>query len=609
MTDVESIPLIRDKHTGPNRKKVLLGGILLLLGTQLIPMNMLFSRKDVSLESPVAFKGHLVKGLKGGVAVEVQQCSEVGVQVLKDGGNAVDSAIAANLCIGVINNFATGFMLIRSPNGTFEYIDFRETAPAAATKDMFVDDPLLAKTGGLSIGVPYVALNNLVDIVSNDSKSLIFICLFSGEVRGLELAHRRHGKLPWEDLFQPAIKIAREGFKTPKLLEIRVKKEQGWIQNLTEWSEVYMPEGKPVKEGDIVRRPTLANTLETIAKEGADAFYRGKIAKSLIKTIQSNGGIMTLDDLQSYRPMIRPTIHTYYNGRKVTTCSEPTSGTVLLSVLNLIERFQFKVEGLTGLNIHRLVEAFKFGYAFRTEMGDPDFIDNNERMQQLTNKDFAADIRQKITDDTTHDPLYYNPKFDHIESHGTMHLSVVDENDGAVALTSTVNLAFGSHVMDPDTGIILNDEMDDFSIPGVPNQFGLYPSEDNYAGPGKRPLSSITPTIVEMDTKFEMVLGGSGGSFIPTATLNALINVLDFGKDMYRAVASPRIHHQLLPNTAITENGYSHKIEKELEAKNHQVFQIPSELSFSAVQGVRRLPDGTIEAASDPRKMGIAAAY
>ncbi|KAI8375639.1 gamma-glutamyltransferase [Choanephora cucurbitarum] len=471
MTDVESIPLIRDKHTGSNRKKVLLGGVLLLLGSTICISQFALSKKDVPLESPVAFKGHLVKGLKGGVAVEVQQCSEVGVQVLKDGGNAVDSAIAANLCIGVINNFATGiggggFMLIRSPNGTFEYIDFRETAPAAATKDMFVDDPLLAKTGGLSIGVP-------------------------GEVRGLELAHRRHGKLPWENLFQPAIKIAREGFKTPKLLEIRVKKEQGWIRNLTEWSEVYMPEGKPVKEGDIVRRPTLANTLETIAKEGADAFYHGKIAKSLIKTIQSNGGIMTLDDLQSYRPVIRPTIHTYYNGRKVTTCSEPTSGTVLLSVLNLIERFQFKVEGLTGLNIHRLVEAFKFGYAFRTEMGDPDFIDNNERMQQLTNKDFAADIRQKITvsllkkksgihkslnllffwllcqqDDTTHDPLYYNPKFDHIESHGTMHLSVVDENDGAVALTSTVNLAFGSHVMDPDTGIILNDEMDDFSIPG-----------------------------------------------------------------------------------------------------------------------------------------------
>lgn len=166
---------------------------------------------------------------------------------------------------------------------------------------------------------------------------------------------------------------------------------------MTEWSEVYMPKGKPVREGDIVRRPNLANTLETIAKEGADAFYHGEIAKSLIKTIQSNGGIMTLDDLQSYRPVIRPTVHTYYNGRKVTTCSEPTSGTVLLSILNLIERFQFKVDGLNGLNVHRLVEAFKFGYAFRTEMGDPDFIDNKERMQQLMTKDFAADIRQRMT--------------------------------------------------------------------------------------------------------------------------------------------------------------------------------------------------------------------
>ncbi|CAO0798915.1 unnamed protein product [Mucor circinelloides] len=420
--------------------------------------------------------------------------------VLKKGGNAVDAAIASTLCIGVIDSFATGiggggFMLIRSPNGTFEFIDFRETAPEKATRDMFVQNPELAKIGALSIGVP-------------------------GEIRGLELAHKRHGKLAWSQLFEPSIHIARHGFKATELLAVRVATDSEWMQNLTEWSDVYYRNGKPIQQGDLIKRPQLADTLETISKLGADAFYEGEIAKQLVDTIQSAGGIVTLEDFKAYRPVIRRTLSTWYNGRKVTTCSEPTSGPVILSVLNLIERFQFKVEGFTGLNLHRLVEAFKFGYAFRTELGDPDFIKNEPRIDEMVQKEYAADIRQKITDDTTHDPLYYNPKFDHIETHGTMHLSVVDEDDGAVALTSTVNLIFGSHIMDPSTGVILNDEMDDFSIPGIPNQFGLYPSEYNYAGPRKRPLSSITPTIIEKDARFEMAIGGSGGSIIPTATLN-----------------------------------------------------------------------------------------
>lgn len=169
-----------------------------------------------------------------------------------------------------------------------------------------------------------------------------------------------------------------------------------WMKNLPEWAEIYFPNGTPVKKGDVVKRPNLANTLETIAREGANAFYEGKIASRLVKTIQSAGGIVTLEDFAFYQPVIRDTVSTFYNGRKVTTCSEPTSGPMLLSVLNLIERFQMKVDGLTGLNIHRLVEAFKFGYAFRTEFGDPDFVKNNERIDEMITKDFAADIRQKI---------------------------------------------------------------------------------------------------------------------------------------------------------------------------------------------------------------------
>ncbi|CAO3635491.1 unnamed protein product [Mucor fragilis] len=597
--DVESAPLLGNskpngsaRSSSSNKKKYL--GVVALVALMIIGMSCITAatrhpHQDDALESPVDFKGRLVKGSKGAVAVEAEECSKIGVQILKQGGNAVDATIASTLCIGVIDSFATGiggggFMLIRSPNGTFEFIDFRETAPERATRDMFVENPELAKVGALSIAVP-------------------------GEIRGLELAHKRHGTLPWSDLFAPAIHMARHGFKATELLALRVATGSEWMQNISAWSDVYYRDGKPIQQGDLIKRPQLANTLEAISTLGADAFYEGEIAKQLVDTIQSAGGIVTLQDFRAYRPVIRRTLSTWYNGRKITTCSEPTSGPVILSVLNLIERFQFKVEGFTGLNLHRLVEALKFGYAFRTELGDPDYIKNEPRIDEMVQKEYAADIRQKITDDTTHDPLYYNPKFDHVESHGTMHLSVVDEDDGAVALTSTVNLMFGSRIMDPTTGVILNDEMDDFSIPGIPNMFGLYPSEYNYAGPRKRPLSSITPTIIEKDARFEMAIGGSGGSIIPTATLNAIINVLDYNQDLYTAIAAPRVHHQLLPNVALVENGYSKSKKAELAAKHHDVFVLPQNYSISAVQAVRRMPDGTLEAASDPRKMGIAAAY
>ncbi|KAI8336767.1 gamma-glutamyltransferase [Chlamydoabsidia padenii] len=435
----------------------------------------------------------MVIGTHGGVAVEAEQCSNVGVQILKQGGNAVDSAIASALCIGVINNHATGgFMLIRSPNGTYDVIDFREQAPAKAHQDMFVDDPLLAQVGALAIATP-------------------------GEIRGFELAHQRHGQLKWDELFEPAIRIARDGFIATSFLEGRLKLAEEWIMKSQVWMDVYAPNGTLAKAGDLIRRPALANTLETIANEGPDAFYKGPIAESMIRTIQENGGILTMEDMAASKAIIRPTAHTYYHGRKITTATAPTSGPVLLAMLNILERYNLFAQGETTLNMHRMVEAFKYGYAFRTEMGDPDYLDIDDRMDEIITKDWASIVRQNISDYRTFPPTYYQPKYDHIDSHGTMHLSVVDENDGAVALTSTMNLLFGSRLMDAQTGVIFNDQMDDFSIPGVPNLFGLSPSKNNYVEPGKRPLSSITPVIVEYDNTFELVLGGSGGSLIPTS--------------------------------------------------------------------------------------------
>ncbi|KAI9268735.1 gamma-glutamyltranspeptidase [Sporodiniella umbellata] len=546
-------------------------------------------KSNDSLSSPVKFEGQLVKGSKGAVAVETKECSDIGVHILKKGGNAVDAAIASTLCIGVIDNFATGiggggFMLIRSPNGTFEFIDFRETAPAAASRDMFVKNPLLARVGGLAVAIP-------------------------GEIRGLELAHKRHGKLPWSMLFEPSIRLAHDGFQVTELLSLRVEHSKDWMSNRVEWTDVYFKNGSPVKKGDTIKRPKLANTLKEISINGADAFYKSNITEYLVKKIQSAGGIATLEDFTNYKPVVRPTISTYYHGHKVTTCSEPTSGRILLNMLNVVERFQFKIDGFNGLNTHRLIEAFKFGFSLRTELGDPDFVHIKEREEEISSKDFASTIRKKITDEKTHDVLYYEPKFDHTESHGTMHLSVVDENDGAVSLTSTVNLIFGSHILDENTGVILNDQMDDFSIPGTPNMFGLFPSAYNYVEPLKRPLSSATPIIIEADSSFELAIGGSGGSLIPTATLNAIINILDYGKNIYDAIASPRLHHQLLPNMIIVEPGYSKSVQAELKKRRHQIFEIPLEYCVSAVQVVKRTLNGNIEAASDPRKMGMASAY
>ncbi|CEI93379.1 Putative Gamma-glutamyltransferase [Rhizopus microsporus] len=572
--DEESQPFMgqNERKIRRNRLFIFTASVIMLMfisATASLP----FKRIAIDIYSENHTEPHLVVGHQGAVAVELKECSDAGLDILKDGGGAVDAAIASALCIGVVNSFATGiggggFMLIRSPNGTFEFIDFRESAPAASHKDMFVNDPMAAQRGGLAVGVP-------------------------GEIRGFQLAHERYGKLPWKDLFASAIKVAEEGFEKSKL----------WIEKEPGFAEVYAPTGVIAKPGDIIKRTKLAQTLKVIAEEGADVFYEGIIAQTIVNATQAAGGILTMEDMRNYKPLIRPTISTSYHGKKVVTCSAPTSGPALLSVLNIIEAYNFQKDGPTALNIHRLVEALKFGYAFRTELGDPDFIHNQKRIEEIISKDWAEY-------DKTFEPLYYHPKFDTKDPHGTMHLSVIDKEDGAVSLTSTVNLMFGAKFMDPVTGIILNDEMDDFSIPGIPNNFGLYPSVYNYAAPGKRPLSTITPTIIEGENnKLEMAVGGSGGSQIMTATLNVILNTYDFGDNVFDAVSAPRIHHQLFPNVVGFETGYDVNILNQLEKIGHTLQNLAETGTVSASQAIRKFSNGTLHAASDPRKKGVAAAY
>eukprot|EP00842_Homolaphlyctis_polyrhiza_P005094 jgi/Hompol1/5586/HPOL_002002-RA len=524
----------------------------------------------------------LVTSKKGVVAAENKICSDVGADILRINGSAVDAAIAATLCMGVTNMYSSGiggggFMLIRSSSGRYESIDFREQAPAAAYTNMYDKDPKLAQVGTLAVGVP-------------------------GELYGLQTAHQKYGKLPWSTLVQPAIKLSRDGWPVHPDLQYRLDISKDWILSNEEFRKVFAPNGKLLRTGELITRPTYAKTLESIAADGIKPFYEGWIADEIIKTVVAGGGILTHADLKAYRTDLSPAISSTYRGYTVTTTPPPTSGAVLLSSLNIIEGYDFDD---TPLAVHRLVESWKYGYSQRSYYGDPTdpIYRNITAISNLSIEKQTADIlRHNISDLNTFEPEYYKLPFDVLDDHGTMHLSVLNADGEAVTLTSTVNLLFGSRVMDAVTGIILNDQMDDFSIPGVSNAFGLAPSPYNFIHPGKRPLSSSVPTIFEKDGHVKAVAGASGGSHIITSTLQTLINMIDLDQDPAAAVHHPRVHHQLIPNTKINRQM------SVLYAHCSQITWLNRGEYKSGVQAIKRLPDGTLQAASDSRKGGVAAA-
>ncbi|KAK0241652.1 gamma-glutamyltranspeptidase [Armillaria nabsnona] len=532
-----------------------------------------------------------IKAEHGAVASENKRCSDIGVDILKEGGNAVDAVISATFCVGVVNMFSSGiggggFMTVRIPpkdaNSSSEVfnIDFRETAPALSNSSMFPAGSNASMFGGLSVGVP-------------------------GEVRGLEEAHKRWGTLPWKRLVQPSVDLAA-GWQVDKELGRRIP----WFADLMlgnpDWRDVFAPNGVFLKEGEIIRRTNYSRTLATIATEGADAFYKGPIADALVQKIAATGGILSHIDLERYKVKVTQALEGTYRGRKVYTTHAPTSGPVLLHMLNLIEKYD--LEKRNGVNTHRFVEAMKFGFAARTRICDPDFQNNTDVIKSISTKAFANIIFPNITDGHTHPPDYYNPEYDVLTDHGTSHTSIVDKNGMAVSLTSTVNLVFGSEVLDPVTGVILNDEMDDFSIPGTPNGFGLWPSPYNYPEPGKRPLSSTTPTIIEnADGSFYLSIGGSGGSRIFPAVFQVLLN-LDWGLNLSEAIEFGRLHDQLYPLFLDADNVYPSDLLDDLRSRGHNVTVADVNRVAAVIQGVM-IKDGMIFAASDSRKNGVAAGY
>ncbi|KAI0630189.1 gamma-glutamyltranspeptidase [Trametes polyzona] len=537
---------------------------------------------------------YLVRATNGAVASENELCSQIGVDILKDGGNAVDAAVGTTLCIGVVNMFSSGiggggFMTVRippsEPGASSEVftIDFRETAPALSNKTMYVNDPLAARWGGLAVGVP-------------------------GELRGLEAAHTRWGKLPWKQLVQPAIRLA-EGWTVQTELARRLEMFAPLMLNHPDWRPIFAPEGRLLQAGDTIRRTNLSRTLTAIAEGGADAFYSGPIADAIVAKVRETGGILTHEDLADYEVQVKRALQGTYRGRKVYTPHAPTSGPVLIHMLNLMEHYEDLLkEGRSLVNVHRFIEAMKFGFAARTRIGDPAFHDEMERIHEIPTKEYADEVFANITDDHTHPPEYYKPIYDIVDDHGTSHSSFVDKNGMAVALTTTVNLVFGSAVLDPVTGVILNDEMDDFSTPGMPNAFGLYPSPYNYPEPGKRPLSSTTPTIIEHeDGSFYLAIGGSGGSRIFPAVFQVLLN-MDWGMDASAAIEHGRLHDQLFPMMVDADDILSPALLDGLRNMGHNISVSDTNRVAAVIQVVAKLND-TIYAASDSRKNGIAAGY
>ncbi|OLL26645.1 Gamma-glutamyltranspeptidase 1 [Neolecta irregularis DAH-3] len=536
----------------------------------------------------------LVQGRRGAVASDIPACSTVGINILKSGGNAVDSAIAAALCVGTINMFSSGiggggFMLIRHQNGSASTINFRETAPARSQLSDYVHDPLRLVFGPLSIGTP-------------------------GEIAGFSQAHALYGALDWADLFQPSIALSRDGFPASFLLQehLQIMDSLTNFSSHPSWAPMLAPGGSLLKEGDIVRRLNYSNTLQAIAQGGPSTFYTGDIARSITSYIQEKGGVLTEGDLANYTAKVESPIRGWYRGRDVITCGPPCSGPALLEGLNILEGFDMgKPTKMTHKGLHRLVEVMKWLSAGRTELGDPidETTANRDRVEEIKSKEWAAKVRANISDHKTYGVHHYRPSYQMIENHGTTHLNVVDSQGMAVSLTTTINQIFGSLVCDPVTGIIFNDQLDDFSLPGHPNAFNLRPSPFNFLKPFKRPLSSAAPTIITHNNELEFVLGASGGSRIVTSVLDAIIKLYDWKMNLFDVIDSPRVHHQLLPMEISIENNMDASAIASLKGKGHEVRLYPRTSPLSDVQAILRLKSGLLQAVSDARKYGLAAVW
>jgi gamma-glutamyltranspeptidase / glutathione hydrolase len=527
----------------------------------------------------------------GAVAADSPVASEIGAKILASGGDAVDAAVATALALGVLHPHSSGLgggglMLIYRADEKKTYsLDFREVAPKAASPKMYEKDPAAAQVGGLAVGVP-------------------------AEVAGLVAIHKKFGKRPWKELFLPAQKLAKDGFVIDGALSQAINQVWPTIEETPSLKQMLSGASSlPPKEGDLLKNPALAKTFEALAKDPS-TFYTGALAKEIVKATTAEEGILTEDDLSSYRVQWREPARGEYRGYEVLSSPPPSSGgTIIIELLNVLEKFDLKAMGHNSSTyIHTIAEAMQHGFADRARLfGDPAFVEVPVSM--LTSQGYADAIAAKISD-RTHPADYYGAPAATLKDNGTTHFSIIDAKGNAVAMTTTVNLFFGSRVM--VGGFPLNDQLDDFSQPGVANGYGLIGSTLNQVEPGKRPLSSVSPTIVLKDGVPFLVLGASGGPRIISGVLQVIVNVIDFGADVSRAVDLARVHHQWAPRDLMIEPEITQDTRDALRARGHQLKELPPGYlgAIGIVQVVSKDPKtGLITAASDPRKGGVAAGY
>ena len=538
---------------------------------------------------------HAVVAEHGMVVAQEKIAARLGADVLRRGGNAVDAAVATGFALAVTypragNIGGGGFMIIHSAERQADVaIDYRETAPGAMTRDIFLGadgkpDSAKSRDSALGIGVP-------------------------GTPAGLTLALEKYGsgKFALADLLKPAIDLARDGIV---LTDDNADTLPDWYRRLARWpasAKIFSRvDGTSLREGDTLVQTDLAATLSAIAVRGRRGFYEGPVAEKLAAAVRDAGGIMTTEDLQSYQAVIRAPVRGSYRGYDILAMPQPSSGgVVLLETLNILEGFPMReMKQGSAPSLHVMIEAMKRGYADRARyLGDPAFV--NAPVATLMSKEYAAKQRASIDPDRATpwtDALSATPPR---EGSNTTHFSVVDSRGNAVSNTYTLNFSYGVGLVAEGTGVLLNNELDDFTAaPGASNAFGLVGFEANLPGPGKRPLSSMSPTIVLKDGKPVLVTGSPGGSRIISTVLQVIVNVLDYGMDVAAAVAAPRLHHQWLPDEVRIERGFTDDTLAALRAKGHRVVESPG---YSSANSIAVTPTG-LRGAPDPRTRGAEAA-
>ena len=564
-----------------------------LVAGLLLPLTLVFAQ--TSDEPIVRYSDlrHPILGANGMVSSQNAHASEVGAQVLADGGNAIDAAVAVGFALAVTlpragNLGGGGFMLVHdAESGETVAIDYREEAPIRAGRDMFLDkdgnvDQDKARFSHLSAGVP-------------------------GTVAGLWRAHQDYGRLPWRRVVEPAMQLARDGFEvTYDLAGLLAARKDRMCRFEAACRYFYKAGGEPYAPGERFTQPDLAETLEAIAEQGPDAFYKGVIAKQIVAEMERGGGLVDAESLAAYEPVVRDAARGTYRGYEVLTMPPPSSGGIhIVQMLNILENFPMAEFGAGSADaIHALTETARLAFADRSKhLGDPDYYDVPAEwlMSKAYARQLAATIDMKRARPSSEVAPGVPPAY---ESPDTTHFSVIDRDGNVVSNTTTLNFSFGSGVAVSGAGFLLNNEMDDFSAKaGVPNAYGLLGGEANQVESGKRPLSSMTPTIVLDGGRAWFATGSPGGSRIITTVLQMIVNIVDHGMNIAEAEAAPRMHHQWLPDELQLESGFSPDTVRILEGRGHKV--AATQWSMGSLQTVAR-KDGVFRGSSDPRRPNAA---